>query len=174
LPTNFRIAPFPRREHQRLLEVIAAAIDRSEVVRGERRYHPRVRFKAEKSVYVPLSKWPMLIAGNCRCITDAEPISIRDAIHFDIAASRELYDWVVWQCLAIGADASDMVEFDRYALAALDLTRPSSLARALRMGAKAVERPDLLVAQLAAHFGRSHPTLNGIVATINRILAPSR
>lgn len=171
LPTNFKVAPFAHREHQALLESIAAAVDQSSVERGGIEYHPRVRLRAEGSLYVPLSKWPMLIAGNCCCVTGAEPISIREAVHTDLAASRDLYDWVVLVCQALGAAESDIVPFDRYATAALDLTRPSSLARALHAGARAVERPDRLVSQLAADVGRSHRGLEVIVERIDRALA---
>jgi hypothetical protein len=173
LPTNFKVAPFVRPEHQRLLETVAEAIDRSRVERDGVKYHPKVRLRAVMSIYAPLSKWPMLIAGNCRCVTDAEPISIRDAIHSDLSTSRELYGWVVQQCLRLGAAESDMVEFDRYAEAALDLPRPSSLARALYAGAAAVERPDRLVLQLARNLGESNRMLADIVTKIDRLLAPS-
>jgi hypothetical protein len=168
LPTNFKVAPFARPEHQRLLEAVAEAIDQSTVERNGVEYHPRVRLRPAASVYVPLSKWPMLIVGNCRCVTEAEPLSIREAVHSDLAASRDLYDWVVRQCLDLGAAGADMVEFDLYAKAALDLSRPSSLARALHAGVRSVERPDRLVSQIARGFGRSNPMLDDIVARIDR------
>lgn len=61
--------------------------------------------------------------------------------------------------------------FAAYAKAALGLTRPSSLARALASGASRVERIDLLVMRLLAAQGLDPAELEPIVAAIEQRLA---
>jgi hypothetical protein len=41
---------------------------------------------------VPLAKWPMLMAGNYRCIRPEEMIPIKDAVHTNVDQSRNVYD----------------------------------------------------------------------------------
>ena len=71
-----------------------------------------VKLKVHDSLFVPLAKWPMLIAGNYRCIRRDGMISIREAVNADLDRSREVYDWVGKLCTALGADDADLVPFD--------------------------------------------------------------
>ncbi len=64
--------------------------------------------------------------------------------------------------------------FEKYAAAARDLSRPASAARALNNGALNIERADKLVQLLAMQKGLSHPTVDAIVALVDRRLAANR
>jgi hypothetical protein len=130
--------------------------------------------KVHDSVFVPLSKWPMLLAGNYRCIGRDDMISIRDAVHGNPEVSREIYDWVRGLCLRLGASEEDLVPFEKYAAAADALRKPSSAARALFGGAPAIERVDCLVRRIAAQQGLRSDALDGIVDLVDRRLAKNR
>src|SRR6185295_2063343 len=104
-----------------------------------------VKLKVHDSIFVPLAKWPMLIAGNYRCVRADKMIPIQEAVHADIESSRAVYDWIGKLCNALGADDADMVSFEKYAKAAEGLSKPSSAARALFGGAPNIERVDCLV-----------------------------
>ena len=125
-------------------------------------------------VFVPLAKWSMLLAGNYRCMETQGIRSIRAAVHSDLAASRDIYDWVGSVLRAIGANDADIVPFDTYANAALNLTAPSSIARALANGATEVERLDLLVQTIAASKGMRHPSVNAITEYVDVCLSRHR
>jgi DNA-binding CsgD family transcriptional regulator len=90
-----------------------------------------VKLRVHCSVFVPMAKWCMLMAGNYRCLLDGGIVSIRNAVHGDLSASRAIFDAVAGLCKALGAEDSDLVPFDKYASAALSLESPSSVARAL-------------------------------------------
>ena len=53
-----------------------------------------VKLKVYDSVFVPLAKWAMLMTGNYRCIQEDQARSIKDAVHMNIDASKEVYEWV--------------------------------------------------------------------------------
>lgn len=162
LASNFKAAPFARAADQALLETLARDWAAFKLA-GER---PPVQLLAQQSLHVPLAKWPMLIAGNCRCLTPHGPRPIAEAVHADPEESERLYRLVMDLALALGARPADLVPFAAYARAAEGLTRPSSLARALEAGAVAVERIDLLVARLLALKGLDPAPLEPIVAAI--------
>jgi hypothetical protein len=175
LASNFKMAPLPNPKHQALLVRIAADVDALRVDDGNgHKVTPRVRFIAHPSLYVPLAKWPMLIAGNCRCLTARGPIAIGEAVWSDLEQSQALYEWVCTVAQSLGAKETDLVSFDRYAKAARGLSLPSSLARGLSSGAQAVERIDLLVQALARSKSQCHPALDGIVKLITDALERNR
>ena len=60
----------------------------------------------------------LLLAGNYRCIERNSIRTIQEAIHTDLAASRAVYTYVFDLCVKLGADAKDLVPFDKYAAAA--------------------------------------------------------
>jgi len=62
-----------------------------------------VKLKVHDSVFVPLAKWAMLLAGNYRCVQKDGMRPIKDAVHSDLEASRSVYNWVVKLCLSLGA-----------------------------------------------------------------------
>ena len=170
LPTNFKSARFPSDEHTAILKKLEADI---EATRFDRMELP-VKLKVHDSVFVPLAKWAMLIAGNYRCVTKEGPRAIKDAVHSDINASRAVYTWVVNLCLLLGAKESDLVPFDKYAAAAQSLGSPSSAARALYAGAPYIERVDRLVQAIAAQKGLRLPILDEVVGLVDAKLQANR
>src|SRR5690349_5842753 len=170
LPTNFKSARFERDEHTAILRKLEADIEAS---RFEGIELP-VKLKVHDSVFVPLAKWAMLIAGNYRCVLRDSVRPIKDAVHGDLAASRAVYNWVVKLCVSLGADERDMVPFDKYANAALSLLTPSSAARALANGAPNIERVDLLVKTIAAQKGMRLDVVDQTVALVDGWLEKNR
>jgi hypothetical protein len=138
LPTNFKSARVPSETHTALLRGLEKDV---EAARYEGLELP-VKLKVHESVFVPLAKWAMLIAGNYRCITPQGMRPIKDAVHSDLETSRSVYNWVVKLCVSLGADEKDLVPFEKYAAAAQSLGSPSSAARALYGGAPYIERVD--------------------------------
>ncbi len=170
LPTNFKSARFPGDAHTAILKQLEADI---EAARFDKMELP-VKLKVHESVFVPLAKWAMLIAGNYRCITREGPRAIKDAVHSDINASRATYQWVVNLCLLLGAKESDLVPFDKYAAAAQSLGSPSSAARALYAGAPYIERVDRLVQAIAKQKGLQLPVLDEVVGLVDAKLEANR
>jgi hypothetical protein len=127
LPTNFKAARFESEAHTQILRDLARDI---EAARFEGMELP-VKLKVHDSIFVPLAKWAMLIAGNYRCVRADKVVSIREAVHGDLAASKAVYEWVVDLCVELGASRDDMVPFEKYAKAAESLQSPSAAARAL-------------------------------------------
>jgi hypothetical protein len=167
LPTNFKAAPFEAQAHTALLRGLAEDIERAS---GD----IPVKLKVHDSLFVPLAKWPMLIAGNYRCIRRDHAIAIREAVHGDLARSREIYEWVAALCRQLGAAAEDLVPFEKYAEAARGLAKPSSAARALFGGAEHIERVDRLVAAIASQLGEENATQSEIVGLVDERLARNR
>jgi hypothetical protein len=174
LPTNFKVAPFERPRDQAMLEGLADDIDGTRIEHEGALCQPCVRLRPHASNHIPLSKWPMLITGNFRCLSDGPPLSIGQAVSRNLNESRELYEWITEVCLALGAEKSIMVPFDVYLAAAEALTLPSSLARGLFAGAIAAERVDVLIQALAGRHGMSHPVLDRIVGEISAVLEKNR
>lgn len=174
LASNFKAAPFADKAAQSLLERLARDMSHLHVLSAEQPVRPPVALIAATSLHVPLVKWPMLLAGNCRSVTRAGPRPIADAIHADLPASRALYDAVSDLVLQLGARPADLVPFDTYARAAAQLTRPSSIARALASGAKEVERIDRLVLNLMRHYDRDDAQVAVISALIEARLEANR
>jgi hypothetical protein len=174
LPTNFKAARFDSDAHTALLRELAAGIEAARFdVRGEKIELP-VKLKVHDSVFVPLAKWAMLLAGNYRCVKADTVISIKDAVHGDLAASRAVYEWVVSLCVSLGASRDDMVPFEKYANAALSLQSPSSAARALAAGAPRIERVDRLVQAVAAQRGMRSPVVDETVKLVDEWLVRNR
>ena len=174
LPTNFKCAPFESQAHTALLRRLSADIENARhEVEGELLDLP-VKLKVHDSLFVPLAKWPMLMTGNYRCVVEDGIVPIANAVHDDAGRSRAIYDWVVDLCRALGAQADDLVPFEKYASAAASLKKPSSAARSLAAGAEHVERVDLLVQRIGAQRGLSHPELDTIVARVDEALGRNR
>ena len=170
LPTNFKAARFESEEATQILRNLERDIE-------ETRYEGLeipVKLKVHESVFVPLAKWPMLIAGNYRCIKRDEMIPIKQAVHGDVGQSRGVYDWVSTLCHELGAEDEDLVPFEKYAKAAEGLGKPSSAARALFGGAEHIERVDCLVRRIAKQQGRQSATLDEIVTLVDDRLAKNR
>jgi hypothetical protein len=174
LPTNFKAARFDADAPTELLQRLAQDIERARLVRPGASIELPVKLKVHDSLYVPLAKWPMLIAGNYRCIRPDHMISIRDAVHGNVPLSRQVYDWVAALCERLGAAQEDLVPFEKYAQAAGSLGKPSSAARALFGGALHIERVDRLVHCLAREMGEESEVLDEIVALVDERLERNR
>jgi hypothetical protein len=174
LATNFKAARFDDAAPTALLRRLEADIEQARYPRGYEEIAVPVKLKVHESIFVPLAKWPMLIAGNYRCIRPHDMIPIREAVHGNVAKSREIYDWVAQLCGLLGAAGEDLVPFEKYAKAAEGLGKPSSAARALFGGAEHIERVDSLVGRIARQLGLQSETLHEIVALIDERLGQNR
>lgn len=170
LATNFKAAHFDDPQHTRILERIAADID---AVRLDGKDVP-VKLRIHESLFVPLAKWAMLLTGNYRCILDDGARTICEAVHDDLAESARIYAHVTELVQMLGAEESDRVPFQKYALASESLSKPSSAARAILAGAPVIERVDKLVQLIARQYGMEDPVIDDIVATVDSALAGNR
>jgi len=174
LPTNFKAARFDSEAHTAVLRRLESDIEAARFDAGDGRVALPVKLKVHDSVFVPLAKWSMLIAGNYRCVQQDGMRSIKDAVHSDLDASRAIYNWVARLCMALGAAETDLVPFDKYATAALSLVTPSSAARALAAGAPHIERVDRLVQTIAAQYGMRSDVVDQTVALVDGWLEANR
>jgi hypothetical protein len=174
LPTNFKAARFESDAATQILRNLEADIDAARYDAGDGPLEVPVKLKVHDSVFVPLAKWPMLIAGNYRCIRRDEMIPIKEAVHGNVDTSRGVYDWVRTLCAGLGAEDEDLVPFEKYAKAAEGLGKPSSAARALFGGAEHIERVDCLVSRIARQQGQQSETLDEIVGLVDERLARNR
>src|SRR4051812_24726996 len=170
LPTNFKSARFESDAQTAILRRLESDI---EAARYEGLELP-VKLKVHDSVFVPLAKWAMLLAGNYRCVTKDGIRPIKEAVHSDLEASRAMYNWVVKLCISLGANEKDLVAFEKYAAAAQSLATPSSAARALDAGAPNIERVDRLVQAIAAQKSMRSPVLDEVVRLVDAKLESNR
>jgi hypothetical protein len=175
LPTNFKVAKFDNEKGNVILRQLEKEIDavRFDIGGGEKIELP-VKLRVHDSIFVPLAKWSMLLAGNYRCVTKDGMRTAQEAVHTDIETSRSVYNFVFDLCVKLGASASDLVPFEKYAAAAQSLVRPASAARALQNGAPNIERADKLVQLIAKQKGLSHPAIDAQVALVDARIAANR
>jgi hypothetical protein len=175
LPTNFKSARFDSDDHTKILRDLEAGVEAARFDAGDgTKIELPVKLKVHESVFVPLAKWSMLLAGNYRCVQKDGMRPIKDAVHSDLGASRSVYDWVVELCTKLGADPKDLVPFDKYANAALSLLTPSSAARALANGAPNIERVDRLVQIIAKSKGMQNAEVDKTVALVDEWVEKNR
>lgn len=170
LATNFKTARFERDEHTAMLRQLDRDIEASRVTVEGQEIELPVKLKTHDSIFVPLAKWAMLMAGNYRCVGADGMRPIKEAVHTDLGQSRAVYEWVADLCVELGADPADMVPFEKYAQAATSLASPSSAARALAAGATGIERVDRLVQAVGRSRGRQHAVIDKTVALVDRWL----
>ncbi len=174
LPTNFKVARFDDERCNDILRQLEHDIDSASLDGPEGPIELPVKLRFHESLFVPLAKWAMLMAGNYRCITDEGMCSVQEAVHANLEESRSIYNFVIDVCVKVGAARADLVPFEKYAAAAASLSRPASAARAVSTGAVHIERADKLVRLVAGEKGMSHPILDAIVARVDRRLAANR
>jgi hypothetical protein len=174
LPTNFKSARFVSETHTAMLRQMEADIEAARFDTGAGKIELPVKLKVHDSVFVPLAKWAMLMAGNYRCITKDGMRPIKEAVHENLQASRDVYAWVVKLCVSLGAAEKDLVPFEKYAAAAQGLANPSSAARALFGGAPNIERVDRLVQAVAAQKGMRSPVIDEVVQLVDARLEMNR
>src|SRR3954470_13917173 len=174
LPTNFKCARFEEDKDTAILRQLEKDVDAARFDTPEGKIELPVKLKVHDSIFVPLAKWAMLLAGNYRCVKADNVVSIKEAVHGDIAASKAVYEWVVDLCVSLGAAREDMVPFEKYAKAAESLGSPSSAARALANGAPNIERVDRLVQAVAAQKNMRSPEIDEIVSLVDGWLVRNR
>jgi len=199
LPTNFKVARLDNPQDTALLKQLERDIDdvryrveggtvevdtESKEAAQAREIEIPVKLRVYDSLFVPLAKWSMLLAGNYRCVLPRTSnntndgsddnaqqcmISIKDAVTKDLGKSRAIYEWVTKVGIRLGGSPEDFVPFDKYAKAAAALESPSSAARALVTGsAKSIERVDKLVVAIAKSLGiQIDPDVSSIVAIVD-------
>lgn len=174
LPTNFKVAKFDNDKHTAIVRQLQSDIEAVRFDTGDGKIELPVKLKVHDSIFVPLAKWAMLLAGNYRCITKDGMRTAQEAVHSDIDTSRSVYNFVNDLCVRLGASPGDLVPFEKYAAAAQSLTRPASAARALNNGLPNIERADKLVQGIAKQKGLSHPTIDATVALVDARLDANR
>jgi hypothetical protein len=174
LPTNFKCARFDAPAHNGLLHDLERDVDAVRFPAPEGPIELPVKLRVSDSIFVPLAKWSMLLAGNYRCITATGMRTAQEAVHTNIEESRSVYNFVYDLCLRLGARDEDLVPFEKYAAAAQSLTRPASAARALQNGAQYIERADKLVQLVARQLGLRHPVIDRIVDLVDTRLHANR
>ena len=174
LPTNFKCARFEDAKDTQIVRNLEKDVDAARFDTPEGKIELPVKLKAYDSIWVPLAKWAMLLAGNYRCITKDGMRTAQEAVHTNIEESRSVYNFVFDLCVKLGANPNDLVPFEKYAAAAQSLTRPASAARALNNGVPNIERADKLVQLIAKQKGLSHPVIDAGVALVDERLAANR
>jgi hypothetical protein len=174
LPTNFKCAHFEDDKDTAIVRQLEKDVDAARFDAPEGKIELPVKLKTHDSIFVPLAKWAMLLAGNYRCITKDGMRTAQEAVHSDPETSRSVYNFVNDLVVKLGANPNDLVPFEKYAAAAQSLTRPASAARALNNGAPNIERADKLVQLIAKQKGVSHPVIEQIVALVDSRLEANR
>jgi hypothetical protein len=174
LPTNFKVARFDDDKSTAILRQLQSEIEAIRYDTPEGKIELPVKLKVYDSIFVPLAKWAMLLAGNYRCVTKDGMRTTQEAVYSDIETSRSVYNFVFDLCVKLGAKPQDLVPFEKYAAAAQSLTRPASAARALQNGAPFIERADKLVQLIARQKGVSNPEIDAQVALVDARLEANR
>ena len=174
LPTNFKVARFDDDKSTAILRQLEQDVEAARFDTPEGKIELPVKLKVHDSIFVPLAKWAMLLAGNYRCVTKDGMRTAQEAVHSDIETSRSVYNFVNDLCVKLGAAPGDLVPFEKYAAAAQSLVRPASAARALNNGVPNIERADKLVQLIAKQKGLSHPVIDAQVALVDARLEANR
>ncbi len=174
LPTNFKVAKFKDDKATAILRQLEKDVDGARFDTPEGKIELPVKLKTYDSIFVPLAKWAMLLAGNYRCVTKDGMRTAQEAVHSDIETSRSVYNFVNDLCVKLGANPADLVPFEKYAAAAQSLVRPASAARALNNGVPNIERADKLVQLIAKQKGLNHPVIDATVALVDTRLEANR
>jgi hypothetical protein len=174
LPTNFKVARFDDEASTAILRQLEKDVEGARFDTPEGKTELPVKLKVYDSIFVPLAKWAMLLAGNYRCVTKDGMRTAQEAVHTDIETSRSVYNFVNDLCVKLGAAPGDLVPFEKYAAAAQSLVRPASAARALNNGVPNIERADKLVQLIAKQKGLSHPVIDATVALVDARLEANR
>jgi hypothetical protein len=119
LPTNFKCAHFEDDKDTAIVRQLEKDVDAVRFDPGDGvKIELPVKLRVHDSIFVPLAKWSMLLAGNYRCITKDGMRTAQEAVHSNIEESRSVYNFVFDLCVKLGANPSDLVPFEKYAAAA--------------------------------------------------------
>src|SRR6201995_5042999 len=81
LPTNFKVAKFDDDKKTAILHDLEKDIDAVRFDAPEGKIELPVKLRVHDSIFVPLAKWSMLLAGNYRCITKDGMRTAKEAVH---------------------------------------------------------------------------------------------
>jgi hypothetical protein len=174
LPTNFKVARFPSEQHTALLRRLQEEIEVIRFDTAEGKVELPVKLKVYDSIFVPLAKWAMLLAGNYRCVTRDGMRTAKEAVHSDIERSRSVYNFVVEAARETRRQAGRYGAIRQVCRRRQSLTRPASAARALQNGAPDIERADKLVQLIAAQKGMHSAAIDAQVALVDARLEANR
>jgi len=174
LPTNFKCARFAGDADTEILRALERDVDAARFAAPEGKIELPVKLKTYESIFVPLAKWAMLLAGNYRCVTKDGMRTAQEAVNSNPEEARAVYNFVFELCVELGAKREDLVPFEKYAAAAQSLTRPASAARALQNGAPYIERADKLVQLIARQKGKSNAAIDAQVGLVDARLEGNR
>ena len=119
LPTNFKCARFEDEKDTAIVRQLEKDVEAARFDAPEGKIEMPVKLKVYESIFVPLAKWSMLLAGNYRCITKDGMRTAQEAVHSNLEESRSVYNFVFDLCVKLGASPNDLVPFEKYAAAAL-------------------------------------------------------
>src|SRR3954471_17866911 len=85
LPTNFKVARFDDDKDTQIIRNLEKDVDAARFDTPEGKIELPVKLKAYDSIWVPLAKWSMLLAGNYRCVTEDGMRTAQEAVHSDLA-----------------------------------------------------------------------------------------
>src|SRR6266853_549661 len=86
LPTNFKAAKFNDEKGTAILRQLEKEIDAVRFDPGDgSKVELPVKLRVYDSIFVPLAKWSMLLAGNYRCVTEDNMRTAQEAMHSDPA-----------------------------------------------------------------------------------------
>src|SRR5476649_2574704 len=106
LPTNFKVAKFDNDTYTQILRNLEKDIDAARFDTPEGKIELPVKLRVYDSLFVPLAKWSMLLAGNYRCITKDGMRTAQEAVWTNIEESKSVYNFVFDLCVKLGANPS--------------------------------------------------------------------
>jgi hypothetical protein len=87
LPTNFKVARFDDDRSTAILRQLEKDVEAARFDAPEGKIELPVKLKVYDSIFVPLAKWAMLLAGNYRCVTRDGMRTAQEAVHAAAAQS---------------------------------------------------------------------------------------
>src|SRR3974390_3594458 len=99
LPTNFKCARFEDEKDTAIVRQLEKDVEAARFDAQEGKIEMPVKLKVYDSIFVPLAKWSMLLAGNYRCITKDGMRTAQEAVHSDIDTARSVYNFVNDLCV---------------------------------------------------------------------------
>ena len=125
------------------------------------------KIKSYKSSWVSLSKLPMLMTGNYRCLNNFKLKSIYESVHLNTNLSEKIYNQIIEIMKKLGAGREAIIPFKLYLRASVKLDAPSSVCRTIINGKQNVERVDKLVQNIAKSISYNSPEIDEIVYNID-------
>lgn len=163
LASNFKISNFKDNASANLLENVCSKVNNSRLVKKNSKIRIPVKLNVFNNLFIPMTKWPMLITGNYRCLTETGIITIKEAVFKNLEESKQIYEDVLKLCLLLGANEEIMINFKTYLNAVEKLNSASSVAKAVESGNKNIERVDKLIFFLSKQTNINIFKLNEII-----------